>query len=66
MHQPLAPHLLTLAEAAEYVRRSTRTVRRWIDDGFLRGAIRIKQKLLIPRSALDALAEPAGLTREMA
>jgi len=50
--------LLTLQEAADYVRRSTRTLRRWVAHGELPGAVRVKQTLLVPRASLDAMFVP--------
>ena len=50
---------LSLAEAADYIHRSTRTVRRWVEEGRLPNAKRVVQRLLIPREDLDALVQPA-------
>lgn len=50
---------LSLAEAADYMKRSTRTVRRWVEEGRLPNAKRVVQRLLIPREDLDALVQPA-------
>ena len=50
---------LSLSEAAEYMKRSTRTVRRWVEEGRLPNAKRVVQRLLIPREDLDALVQPA-------
>lgn len=54
----LADHM-TLADAAKYIDRSTRTVRRWVEEGRLPNAKRIVQRLLIPRADLDAIIQPA-------
>jgi len=54
------PALLTVQEAAERARCSTRTIRRWIKDGTLQGAVRVKRRLLVPPEALDALYQPIG------
>lgn len=51
--------LLTVEEAAAFVRRSTRTIRRWVEDGDLPHAVRLKQQIFIPRSDLEALFRPA-------
>ncbi len=51
---------LSLSDAASYVGRSTRTVRRWVEDGRLPNAKRVVQRLLIPVRDLDALVQPAN------
>ncbi len=51
---------LSLTEAATYIQRSTRTVRRWVEEGRLPNAKRVVQRLLIPRADLDALIVPAN------
>jgi excisionase family DNA binding protein len=51
--------LMSLREAAAYVGKSSRTVRRWVACGELPGTLRLKQTLLIPRPALDAMFKPA-------
>jgi excisionase family DNA binding protein len=50
---------LTSAEAARYARVSSRTIRRWLDDGRLR-ARRAGRKLLIARADLEALLRDGG------
>jgi len=50
---------LTSAEAALYARVSSRTIRRWLDDGRLR-ARRAGRKLLIARADLEALLRDGG------
>lgn len=50
--------LLNLRESAAYVGKSPRTVRRWVALGDLPGTVRLKQSLLIPRPALDAMFKP--------
>jgi excisionase family DNA binding protein len=50
---------LTSVEAARHARVSTRTIRRWLDDGRLR-ARRAGRKLLIARADLEALLRDDG------
>ncbi len=50
--------LLTLEQAAAYVHRSTRTIRRWVEGGDLPNTVRVKTMLLVPRSDLDAMFKP--------
>lgn len=50
---------LTLAQAAERVQRSTRTIRRWVAQGELPRALRIKQRILVAPADLDALYQSA-------
>lgn len=50
---------LTLAEAAERMKRSTRTIRRWVAQGELPNALRIKQRILVAPADLDQLYQPA-------
>lgn len=59
--EPMAIDLssyLSLREAADRVRRSTRTVRRWVAAGELPRAVVLKGRLLIPAGDLDALYQP--------
>ena len=50
--------LLTLEQAAAYVHRSTRTIRRWVEGGDLPNTVRVKSQLYVPRSDLDAMFRP--------
>jgi excisionase family DNA binding protein len=52
---------LTVAEVAELLRRSARTIRRWCDTGFLVGAQHVGRAWLIPESAVDALLNPESV-----
>jgi len=50
---------LTSVEAARYARVSSRTIRRWLDDGRLRPR-RAGRKLLITRADLETLLRDGG------
>jgi excisionase family DNA binding protein len=54
-------HFLTLAEAAEVLRLSTRTVRKYLKQGDIRGKI-IGNRWKFKRADLDAFFESAPLT----
>jgi excisionase family DNA binding protein len=56
--QPIGEHLLTLREAAEVLRLSTRTVREYVKRGEIRGRI-IGKRWRFRRADLDAFFENA-------
>jgi len=56
--QPIGEHLLTIREAAEVLRLSTRTVRQYVKRGEIRGKI-IGKRWRFRRADLDAFFEDA-------
>ena len=56
--QPTGDHLLTIREAAEVLRLSTRTVREYVKRGEIRGRI-IGKRWRFRRADLDAFVENA-------
>ena len=50
--------LLTLKEAADHVRKTRRTLYRWIQDGTLDHVYKIKGRTLVLKSALLKLVQP--------
>jgi excisionase family DNA binding protein len=56
--EPIGEHLLTLREAAEVLRLSTRTVREYLKRGEIRGRI-IGNRWRFRRADLDAFFESA-------
>ena len=61
--EPTMPDMtdfLALAEAAKYIGRSTRTVRRWVQAGDLPRTRRVKTRLYVHPSDLEAMVQPAN------
>jgi excisionase family DNA binding protein len=50
---------LSVAEVARLCRRTTQTIRNWIDSGRL-PAVRIGHRYYVPREAVSALFEPTS------
>jgi excisionase family DNA binding protein len=53
---------LSVAEVARLCRRTTQTIRNWIDSGRL-PAVRIGHRYYVPREAVSALFEPTTVAR---
>lgn len=51
---------LALAEAATHIGRSTRTVRRWVQQGDLPRTRRVKTRLYVHPGDLEAMVQPAN------
>jgi excisionase family DNA binding protein len=45
----------TVNEVAEKLKKSRRTIYRWIEEGFLKNLIKVKDGYLIPKSELDRI-----------
>jgi excisionase family DNA binding protein len=54
------PEQLTVDEAAKYMRRSTKTIRRYLAVGRLRGARIAGGQVLVERASIDRLLQKAG------
>lgn len=46
---------LTVKEAAKEVKRTKKTIYRWIDEGFLKNIIRVRDGYLIPESEIERI-----------
>lgn len=50
--------LLLPREVATHFRKSVRTIYRWIDEGVIRGAVKIGPSVRIPREVVEAMPQP--------